>query len=95
MSKIKKFVKDHKKAMVGAIIGGVGGVALGVAAYKLGLYHGNLQGYSKIMAMLNADLDGTLMIVEDCLPDLNEEQMRSYVAYGNELIRNANRVGLG
>ena len=95
MSKIKQFVKDHKKVMIGTIIGGIGTAALGIVAYDLGLYHGELRGYSKLMAMINADRDGTTMIVDHCLSELTEEQMRSYIAYGNDLIRRCNDNGVG
>ena len=90
MKKIKQFVKDHKKTVIG-VIGGVGGTAACVVAYKLGLKKGNVQGLTKAAAMIYADLDGTAMIVESWVSYAREEELKNYIALGNELIKIANK----
>lgn len=85
---IKEFVKDHKKAVIGTIVG-IGGIAIGTVVYKIGLRNGELQGIGKSMAMIYADLDGTAMIVEHCLDDrFTEDEMKTYIAFGNEMVQN-------
>lgn len=89
MKEIKEFVKDHKKAVIGTIIG-VGGVVLGTAAYRIGFNRGGLNGTLKgtiaWAAMIYADLDGTAMLVEDCLSDVDENELREFIRYGNEML---------
>ena len=99
MEKIKKFVKDHEEVVLGTIIS-VGGIALGTVAYRMGFkrgeFNGALKGSLSWAAMMYADRDGTLMLVEDCLDMTDEDNMKNFIDFGNEMLRSCKetRVGL-
>lgn len=86
--KIKQFVEDHKKAVIGTVVG-VGGVVLCTAAYRIGIKRGAYVECAGWMAMINADLDGTAMLVESCLGD--DIDNKSFIALGNELLRTVSK----
>jgi hypothetical protein len=90
MEKIKQFVKDHKKAVIGALVG-AGGAAACAITYHMGLRKGNENTTAICMAMLAADLDGTAMLVESCLSDLSDDEMKEFIKCGHELLKDANK----
>lgn len=86
--KIKQFVEDHKKAVIGTVVG-VGGVALCTAAYRIGVNKGIYTEGVGWMAMINADKDRTAMLAESWLGDAVDD--KSIIALGNELLRTVSK----
>lgn len=88
MGKIKKFIKDHKTVLVGTVVG-IGGAAACVVAHELGFKKGFQNTAVSLMAMLNADIDGTCMFVESCIGDLSNNE--DFIALGNTMLQNVSK----
>ena len=84
MGKIKQFIEDHKKVVIGTIVG-VGGAAVCIATYNIGFKKGFKQTTMTFMAMIDADLDGTAMFVEKYLGDRVDD--KELIALGNDIVR--------
>ena len=93
MKKIKEFIKENKEIVITSIIG-AGLATVGIVAYQMGFKRGvedgALKGTLAWTAMINADLDGTAMLVEDCLTDIPEDEMKNFITFGNEMLRSCN-----
>lgn len=84
MGKIKQFVEDHKSELIGSVAG-AGLATLGIVAYNVGFNKGCKTTSLLWAAMINADRDGTMMLVEKHLGDLCDD--KDFIAWGNDVLR--------